>query len=214
MDAPTPQLDVAQLESLCGKAAGGDGEALERLLLGHHDRLLSYARRKIGLDWQGKIDCEDVLQEAYVEIFNTVSSFVYKGPDSFYHWSSQIVDHRFIDRVRHFRRKKRDAGREVAAANGTHMAHMSLLERCMQETQTPIDFARKQDAVAAMMACVATLPEDYRTVVQRIYLNQDALAAVATDMGRSEDAVRRLGGRALERLAECMGRASRFLSSG
>lgn len=213
MNVRETTLDGAAIEQLCAKARGGDAAALERLLVVHYDRLLSHARRKIGVDWQGKIDPEDVLQEAYVEIFNTVPSFSYKGPESFYHWAAQIVDHRFIDRVRHFRRKKRDAAREIAAANCTHTAHMSLLERCMQETQTPIDFARRQDAVAAMMACLATLPEDYRVVIQRLHLQQESLSDIAADMGRSEDAVRRLCGRALERLAECMGRASRYLSA-
>ena len=202
------------MELLCRQAASGNAESLERLLLAHHDRLLSFARRKIGVDWQGKIDPEDVVQEAYVEIFNTISSFVHKGDESFYHWASQIVDHRFIDRVRHFRRKKRDAGREVVAAQRTHTAHLSLLERCMQDSHTPMDSLRREDAVAAMIACMAQLPEDYRRALQRLYLRQESLAAVAADMQRSEDALRRLAGRALERLAECMGRASRYLSEG
>jgi DNA-directed RNA polymerase specialized sigma24 family protein len=64
------------------------------------------------------------------------------------------------------------------------------------------------------MTCIAALPEDYRIVVEKLYLNQNSLSDVATQMERSEDAVRRLGGRALERLAECMGRASRYLSTG
>jgi DNA-directed RNA polymerase specialized sigma24 family protein len=72
---------------------------------------------------------------------------------------------------------------------------------------------RHADAVGALMACIARLQDDYRIVVQRLYLRQEPLSAIAADLNRSEDALRRLAGRAIERLTRCMGRASRFLST-
>jgi DNA-directed RNA polymerase specialized sigma24 family protein len=52
------------------------------------------------------------------------------------------------------------------------------------------------------MCALARLPNDYRDVLRRVYLNGEAFAVVATDMRRTEDAVRRLAGRALERLRQ------------
>jgi DNA-directed RNA polymerase specialized sigma24 family protein len=63
-----------------------------------------------------------------------------------------------------------------------------------------------------MMMCMAKLPDDYRDVVQRVYLDEQPIAEVARELGRTEDAVRRLAGRAVERLAASMGEASRYLS--
>ena len=160
----------------------------------------------------GPLAPEDILQEAYVDIFNSISEFAYAGEDSFYRWATRIIDHRFIDYVRHWRRKARDVRREVQQ-RATSAGTRSLLERCLPDSGTPSRVLRREDAVGALLTCLARLPEHYRLVVQRLYLDQELLAAVAADLNRSEDAVRRLAGRAVEHLARCMGRASRYLSS-
>lgn len=174
---------------------------------------MGFAMRKIGVDWQGKIDPEDILQEAYISIFAGISSFEYRGEESFYHWASRIIDHRFLDQVRSLRRKKRDASRELATGSGgDNSRYHQLLDRVSAETTTPSRVMRREDAVAAMLMCIAKLPEDYRKAVQRLYLEEAAVSEVAGELGRSEDAVRRLAGRAIEQLARNMGHASRFLS--
>jgi RNA polymerase sigma factor (sigma-70 family) len=89
-----------------------------------------------------------------------------------------------------------------------------LLDHVLRDSLTPSRVMRREDAVAAMMACIARLPEDYRQVIQRMYLEEKPLKEIAADMGRSEDALRRLAGRAVEQLGRCMGRASRYLSLG
>ncbi len=215
-DARDPQT----MTTWCQQAAAGDADALAQLLWAHHARLLGFARRKIGVDWQGKIEPEDLLQEAYIDIFQAIRDFTCSDGEAFYHWATRIIDHRFIDQVRHWRRRKRDAAREVHAAHGgadaagtSTAGTQALLARCRPDLVTPSVALRQQDAAAALMSGIAQLPEDYRVVVQRLYLRQEPLAAVAADLGRSEDAVRRLAGRALERLTSYLGRASRYLSS-
>ncbi len=206
-------LDPAAIATWCEQAAAGDQDALEKLLWAHHGRLVGLARRKIGVDWQRKIEPEDLLQEAYIEIFGAIGAFTYTGEDSFYRWATRIVEHRFIDQVRHWRRRKRDAAREVRQVAGGASGTQSLLARCLPDLGTPSVAMRRQDAEAALMSCFARLTDDYRVVVQRLYLKQEPLSSIAADLGRSEDAIRRLAGRALERLAQCLGRASRYLSS-
>ena len=206
------------IEAWCVQAIGGDQSALEKLLWAHHARLLGFARRKIGVDWQLTQDrmnskAEDILQEAYIDVFSTIADFSYRGEDSFYRWATRIIDHRFIDHARRWRRRKRDVSREVRAAGSASSAHQSLLERCLPNVSTPSVALRREDALGALMACLARLPDDYRLVVQRLYLQQEPLSAVAAELNRSEDAARRLAGRALERLTRCLGRASGYLST-
>jgi RNA polymerase sigma factor (sigma-70 family) len=67
-----------------------------------------------------------------------------------------------------------------------------------------------EEAVAALMSCIARLPEHYQVVIRRYYLDQESLDSIAKDMQRSVDATRRLASRALKKLAECLGRASHF----
>lgn len=215
MDHPAPHpppLSPAELESLCRLAASGDEDAVTRLLCHHHHRLLGFTIRKIGVDWQGKIDPEDVLQEAYISVVESIHTFTWQGEDSFYHWVARIIDHRFLDQVRALRRKKRDAAREVALDASRASRHGAMLDRLMPDLSTASRVMRREDAIAAMLTCMAKLPEDYRQALQRIYLNEEPIKDVARDMNRTEDALRRLAGRAVERLAACMGHASRYLS--
>ncbi len=208
-----PNLSIpnaAVVENWCRAAIAGDQDALTRLLGAYHARLFSFARRKIGVDWNGKIDAEDVLQDAYIEVFATIGGFEYRGEDCFYHWVTRIIDHRFMDQVRRWRRKKRDAAREYS---GQGTAHLELLDRVLTAAGSPSLSIKREDAVGALMLCLAKLPEDARTVVQRWCLNQEPLAQVAAELGRSEDAVRRLAGRAIEQIGRCMGRASHYISS-
>lgn len=212
-DTNEPKPDATAVQTLCARAAGGNADALAQLLSLHHGRLASLVRRKIGVDWQGKLDPDDVLQEAYLAIFAGFRDFTCRDEDSFYHWAARIVDHKFIDQARRWRSKQRDVSREVAPRGGSLSRHESFLERCLPDLQTPSATLRREEAVGALMSCIARLPDDHRTVVQRFHLNGEPLATLAADLGRSEDAVRRLATRALDRLRACLRHASRYLST-
>jgi RNA polymerase sigma-70 factor (ECF subfamily) len=211
MEPDSRETDVTTIKAWCEQAASDPG-ALEALLWTHHQRLLGFARRKIGPDWQGLIEPEDVLQEAYLEAFSSIEQFTYRGEDSFYHWVTRIIHSRFIDNVRRLRRQKRGGAARHVRETGSSSRHETLLDRCLTDSRSPSRAVRREDAVAAMMTGLARLPEDYRTVVERVYLNQEPVAAVAAELQRSEKAVRHVASRALRRLAQDLGRASRYLS--
>ncbi len=209
------------LEEACARAAAGDGDALQRLIVMHHPRLLMFVQRRVGVDWRGKIDPEDVLQETYASAWPTVGKFVYQGEDSFYQWLSRIADQRFIDRVRALRRKKRDAFREVGqgppgaggggAWNAGRSRYAPLIEQLGGIDPKVSQVARQHEATAGVLAAMAGLPPDYRHVIGRLYLDNASVETVASEMGRTPDAIRRLTGRALAGLREAMGRQSRWV---
>jgi RNA polymerase sigma-70 factor (ECF subfamily) len=209
---PAP-LTPQTTESLCQAAIGGDAEALEALLQAFHRRFLGFAARKVGVDWRERIEPEDVLQEAYVSVFRTIQQFEFRGEDSFYHWVTRIIDHAFVDQVRRLRRKKRDVGRETRPAAARESLHIDLLERCAPDSLRPSRNAQQDDAVGHLMRCIARLPDHYRIVIQGVYLDQRPVNDLAAELGKTPDAVRRIGSRALEQLARCLGRASRYLST-
>lgn len=204
-------IDEATIEAWTASAAGGDVEALEALFSVTHDRLLGLARRKVGVDWQGKIDPDDILQETYIAAFNSIGAFKPEGQDSFYRWAAAIVDHRFIDAVRKLRRLKRDVKRQQPLPSRISR-HESLVKQLGDIKGRPSQVARRQDAIATLMGCIAQLPEDQRIAVQRIHLEEASIAEVAKELDRTEDAVRRLAGRGVDKLEQLMGRRSRYLS--
>lgn len=208
----TEAVPPADVEALCRRAVAGDADALEQVLCLHHRRLMGFARRKIDPRWQGKIEPEDVLQESYVEAFASIPRFVYQGDDSFYRWMTRIIEHRFYNLVRGQQAGKRSAAREVRAGDRSSSGYNTLLDHCLREGRTPSLAMQRADAEGALLGCLARLPEDHRAVIRRRYLEEADFAAIAAELGRSEDAVRRLADRAIEKLEACMGRASNFLT--
>jgi DNA-directed RNA polymerase specialized sigma24 family protein len=83
---------------------------MERLLGLVHDRLVGRAARKIGPEWQGRIDPDDLVQETYIQVVADIGAFTWSGEESFYHWCATILDHRFIDAVRRIARRSAARG--------------------------------------------------------------------------------------------------------
>jgi RNA polymerase sigma-70 factor (ECF subfamily) len=208
-----PAEHVPTNEQLCRAAAKGDADALQHLMLRYHGELLAFLERKLRDGWKGKIDADDVLQETYINIVDRIGEFEYSGEDSFYIWSMRIADHRFIDRVRYWRRTKRASNRESSAGVDQNSRHEGLLDRVCVESTTPSVLARRADAQAVLMSSLACLPQDYRHVLRRLYLDQVAVPAVAAELGKTPIAVHRIASRAIAKLRESMGSASRFLES-
>lgn len=212
-DPVEPTTNVESIADLCARAGSGDHDAVEHLLWLHHGRLLGHIRSKIGSQWHGKIDAEDVLQEVYLDVFKRIDQFQPRDEDAFFRWVARIVDHRFIDEVRRHQRKKRDVRREVIDAATCRSRHEALLDQCVGALPSPSTAMRREEVIGVLMSCIAALPEDYQIVVKRLYLQGEPLAEIAHDMNRSPDAIRRLGSRAIERLRQGLGTASMYLSS-
>ena len=153
------------------------------------------------------------MQESYIKVFKSIKNFRSRGEDSFYYWAVQIINDRFVDQLRYLRRKKRDMTREVQQKIKSSSSYDTLLQQCEATLHSPSGIVRRDEALGALLVCVAQLPDHYRTVVERLYLKEEPIAQIAADMNRSEDAVRGIGNRAVRRLTECLGRASRFLST-
>ena len=209
-DAPA-SLTPAAVEDLTRRAIAGETAATERLLQLYHRRIAGHVARKIAADLRGKVDPEDIMQDAYIQVFGGIAQLKYEHEDSFYRWVIFLCDRALIDRVRHLRRKKRDASRD-AAANPSPSRHDSFLDQCLRDSTTPSRVARRAEAVSALMSAIAQLPEQDRDVVRRVYLNEERLSVVAADLERTENWLRKIGSRAIERLGKKL-RAGRFLSS-
>ena len=207
-----PIIDACQIESFCLAAASGDSGALEQLIRHYHPQFLGFTSRRVGVDWRGKIESEDVLQEAYISVFNSISSYEHRSSDSFYHWVTNIISRRFIDRIRHLRRKQRDVSREVKSPNSVQSSYDDLLVQCSPDIVTPSLNARRAEATCALLACIERLPENHRDVVKRRWINEEPVSQIASDMGISEEAVRGLANRGKQSLTKCMGQATKYLS--
>ena len=96
---------------LLSQAVAGDQLALQRLLIPFQSRLLARIRRKLPVSLSRVIAAEDVLQEAYVDVFRAIGGFQRQGDGAFYRWLLTIADNRVIDMIRAHQAAKRGGGR-------------------------------------------------------------------------------------------------------
>jgi RNA polymerase sigma-70 factor (ECF subfamily) len=200
--------------ALVTAATSGDRGALERLLLAHYDRLELRVRSRLGAEAAGHIGVEDVLQEAFVDVFRGIDRFQPTTEGSFKAWLNSIVEHRLLDTVRRLSRKKRGGDRQQVTrpASGADSAMADLVALLSDHGITPSGCAARDEAIRAIHVGLAGLPSDQRAVVVHRYIEQQSIESTAAAMQRTPGAVRGLLHRAKQSLRDAMGRSARWFA--
>jgi RNA polymerase sigma-70 factor (ECF subfamily) len=115
-------------DELVRRAAGGNAAALAELFGRHRDRLGKMVRVRLDRGLQGRVDPDDVLQEAYIDLAQQLPN--YPGPEAMpvFLWLRLLTGQR-LARVhrRHLGAARRAAGREVQAQRGGGEANSSSM---------------------------------------------------------------------------------------
>jgi RNA polymerase sigma-70 factor, ECF subfamily len=196
--------DSSETQVLITKARKGHEESVRRLLVLYHPRLRARLLRKMDPTMRSKIEPEDILQQVYLETFRAIEHFDYQGKDSFLRWMYAILDRKLIDEHRAMRADRRDVRREVkpSANSNQQTTYVDLMARVMADVGTPSQVVRKSESLGVLSACVATLPEHYREVIQMRFIEGMAVAEVAKRLDRSIGSIHMLCHRALRQLRE------------
>jgi RNA polymerase sigma-70 factor (ECF subfamily) len=200
-------------DELVERLVAGEPNALERLLLREHDRLLNYIQRMFPADLRGPAGPEDVLQETFAQVCEQANRFRPDGPDSFYRWTATIARNRLMDLIKAQRAAKR--GGKMDRVNLGELRDQSMVElfsMLRSDAPKPSKQAMTGEALAAMRVALAALGPEMRKAIELRYLKGLGVAEVASEMGRTERAIHQLCHRALKRLRSSIGRASDFLS--
>ena len=201
-------------QDVLARAIAGDRSALERLLLTHYERLHARIRRRLPAAVQGILAPEDILQQAFVSVFQGISSFEPRGPHSFFRWVSGISENRLQDAIRAHRAAKRGGGRSplqrARADNGG--SEVCLLALLAGPERTPSRTAARREAAGAVHVAMAALKDDYREAIRLRYIDGLSVREIAQAMKRSESSVHHLCSRALSELRVVMGRSSQYLT--
>lgn len=198
------RVDHDQTQTLIDHAREGDDSSARRLIVMYHPRLRARLVRQMDAVMKSKIEPEDILQQVYLEAFRAISQFTYQGKDSFLRWMYAILDRKLIDEHRAMRAERRDVRREVKAGapNRNQTTYVDLMARVMAGSSTPSQVVRKDEALGALSACVATLPDHYREVVKMRFLEGRPVADVAETLDRSIGSIHMICHRALKQLRD------------
>lgn len=197
---------------LLRRASTGDHLALERLLVPYQSRLLARIDRRIPAAMRGVVSGEDVLQEAYVDIFRCIRGFNPQDAKRFHRWLITIVDNRLIDFVRAQQAAKRGGGRVAVGLDQGTSSVAPLVAQLHATSHTPSRDAARADAEAAVHLALAGLKPEYREVLRARFLEGLPVSEIAVRMNRTENAVHKLCRRGLETLRGTLGASARFFS--
>src|SRR5262249_2065673 len=89
------------------QARSGDRAAYDRLFALHTDRALLFIRARLGAGMREKVECQDVLQDAYLAAHQGFANFDYTDEGAFTRWLCRIIDNRIRDLDDHFAALKR-----------------------------------------------------------------------------------------------------------
>ena len=93
----------------------GDKQALADLFSRYHQRLRNMITFRLDRRLAGRVDADDVIQEAYLDAADRLEHYVNDHSGSFYVWVRMIVSQAMIDiHRRHLGAQIRDANREVS----------------------------------------------------------------------------------------------------
>lgn len=152
-------------------------------------------RRELPVDVQAKISESDVLQETFLEAWRDVHRF--RGSDSatLSVWLRRILRNNIRDARRHFGTQKRCVSRELPLDQA--MTNPNGATCLTAGDPTPSQFVQKAEQLQRLSRALACLPADYQQVLELRHWDGLAFAEIGRQMDRSEDAARKLWGRAL-----------------
>jgi RNA polymerase sigma-70 factor (ECF subfamily) len=193
-------------------ATDGDAEALQRLIVEYHALLRRAVDARMKPATRAYLDPDDLLQQAYVAAFRKIGTCQFDGPGGFYKWLEKIALNQLADAQRALGRRKRRAVLQTRPAIDWATTCSDLIRAIPDGQTSPSQRLANDEAIAAVMSCLARLSEEQRAVIQLRFLDARPVAEVAAQLGKKEAAIHALSHRGLAALREFLVPMARYLT--
>ena len=158
----------------------------------HRERLLSVIYLRMGPDLRTRMDPEDILQDVAIEAINSWHTL--SGPEHAGPWLVTLAKRKVARILRdQVGVAARDPRRERAMKTDLPVA---------DRRSGPVTHADRRDRLELLSQALQRLGDDHREVIMLTRIEGLSAKEVGERMGRTENAVHLLLGRALKRLAE------------
>lgn len=197
MRLPSESSDPETDEELVRRVVAGDAAAASILFDRHLPALRARVRRRLPGALRGKVGESDVIQEAWMAAYLALGDFEDRGDGSFARWLRGIVAHKVdYELRRHGGTAKRDARREERLPTDAGRATPAVDQTSVSQG------AVRDEQTANLRRVIDELRPEHAAALRLVHLEGLTLAEAGARMGKSAEAVRKIYGRALARLAE------------
>lgn len=166
-------------DALVERVLAGDREAFDRLYERYFGRVYGYVRRRL----DNRADAEETVQEVFVGVFSCLGSYRREAPLGA--WILGIARRAIAGRFK----KKRHPTVPLAADGEPET--LDLLAPMLQRIATPLDYFECRERILQLEAAAARrLTGDQRRMFELHHLRHHSIADIATQLDKSEDAVK------------------------
>jgi RNA polymerase sigma-70 factor, ECF subfamily len=193
--------------SLIDRAAAGDSAALAELFGRYRKRLRAMVRLRLDRRLQGRVDPSDVLQEAYLDVAEQLSSYQAKPEMPFYLWLRLTTGQRLMRLHRqHLGAAVREAGREVSLHRGAlpQASSVSLAAQLLGKMTSASKAVERVEIQLQLQAALNGMDEMDREIIALRHFEELSNAEAAQVLGLESSTASKRYIRALKRLQEIL----------
>ncbi len=199
--------------ALVNRVVQHDLDALAVLFSHYRDRLWRTVQFRMDARLRGRVDADDILQEAWLDAVKRVDSFLLDASRSIFVWFRLIVSQTLVDvHRRHITAQKRSASMEFSIHSGWSAAStsMSLSFHLLGHLTSPSQALVRQELSQQLDAALSGMNEIDREVLALRHFEELSNREAAQVIGISEQAASVRYMKALGRLKRVMEAVSRI----
>ena len=189
---------------LLDQARCGDAESLALLLKNYFRYLNSLSRKEIDPRIRARVSESDIVQETLLEAHRDFPSFVGTSIEEFTGWLRRILFNNLASAIEnHVIAAKRDVRkqRSIDQEKQDDRFPTNNFQLAMQgDFSSPSSPLHRDESLAALMAAISRLPENYRKVIELRHFEGLSFAEIGLRLEKKSGATRMLWSRAVEKL--------------
>lgn len=186
----------------------GNQQALGDVYALYRERLWRMVTVRLDKRISGRLDADDVLQEAFLDVARRISEYLSQPTVPFYIWLRFLTGQRMLMMQRnHLGTRMRDPNLEVSLPQGGHSFANpdSMAGRFVSSMTSPSQAAIRSEMQDSLRQALASLDPLDREVLALRHFEELTNVETAQVLGISKDAASKRHIRALKRLRELLG---------
>lgn len=203
---------TTDIEVLINQIKQASEPALLEFMELHRAALLAFINKNMSDGLKSKVEATDILQEVSLSAVDSLSKMDFEQKTPF-NWLCHLADQKIIDNHRkYFQAQKRAAGREVkqqVAGGGEKQGFMDLLIASITSPSQAFSRGAKE---MKLLVALESLPEENREAIRLKYVEGLPTKEIATQLGKTDVAVRVMVSRSMVKLQEILKNEDEFKS--